>query len=1423
VPFGGRERELHALDEWLSDPAAPPYMVVAASAGQGKSALLVQWLRRCGTNVNAAFVPISVRARTNLARVAFAILAARLAKLLGRKLPYASSSEEWRGIVSGYLGEADPAHKPIVVIVDSLDEAADWQPGPDLFPLEPPTWLRVIVSARLLARDADARAWLERLGWTRPGLARSLELGPLDQAGIIDLLRDAGVLGRDQPPQEDGSAALVARLYDRTKGDPLLLSLYVKHLEPRGEASPVGPRDLPDLPPGLEGYMELWWDEQRQLWGENARHREPAVRSLLNLLAGALEPVNRDDLSALDPALDTWSMEDVISSVRRIVLGGKSQVFVYSHPRLGAFMFERLTAGEKQKIDQRFLRWGEEFLASLEAAGASVGPAPAYLSQQYSAHLVRAERHDALLALVGNRAWIKAQQAADRSLSSVFTDIGRAWRAMETVNEKSAEAGRPPAGLHREIRCALAAASMGSLSVNYPASALAILVTRGRLALGQALQIARRNPDAAERAHALANLAALFPTQGEQIGVLDEALESVRELESSAAYEALIQLVPGLMAPSLHAKASSIARTALEGEERAQVLVRLLRYLPDDEQAATVQEALSLIRDLAEFGYGFPIRAPALIRIIPQLPEGDRTAVVQEVLDLGSTRASAGLFGQSIAGLALFLVEPGKSEMLRAALAAVEKEADQQERSRTLQKLAPVLPEGLLDEALRLTAQLPWRALQANVFEALVPRLSAPLAVRAWKIAKKIEQSYARSQVLPLLARRLAETGMLEFASAEAQQVEGPAWERDGLLAALVPCLAKEVGAEKAIGVASAIETDSSRFEAWCGLVPLLPKPHWPRAIEEAIAALRSESLQTALIERAAWEPAVDLAASLCEAGLLKDALALMGALPPQNSYGQHVRLAALAKLLATARDDASRDVIAAAVLDAAEAINDLGEQALALAALGALVPGSDGENIRAAAVQTSHAIPSAEARMGFVRKIIPYLGEQEMRAVVSKTVADLGNRGAWSLQETSALIKALPPETADALIASQLAAPAKDDADEAGQYLLIRRVAAALLDDLCAKLVRRVKDIKRIPLRIKTLAALLPRIAPPEKVELLERILVDMRELAVVDESDSSPRAAALEAIAPHLEASVLDQAIVVLGSLEPESAGYLLGLAALAPQLARLGRGEEALDAVRAIIWPWNRERALAATIPHLSPALLRTARILSDEMKFPTRWGSVVALATRLADEEAGPLLAEALVVIAAPDAWTGSGDYREALPVVAPRLTAPVVNAAVTRVREVFADRVDVRAPAFAMLAGQLPEPRRSTLLAEAMALAEQIEDPDDRATALGAMSPYLPDAQLGRLFEVIRGVGESKYVRTCTRAEALAVVASRLARLPTGQLYPMFQRALHVLAARSRAQLLWDLWALSPVIKELGGVEAVSAVARDVMDAARRWP
>ena len=42
VPFGGRDEALHMLDNWLAETT--PYLLLAAPAGRGKSALLVRWL-----------------------------------------------------------------------------------------------------------------------------------------------------------------------------------------------------------------------------------------------------------------------------------------------------------------------------------------------------------------------------------------------------------------------------------------------------------------------------------------------------------------------------------------------------------------------------------------------------------------------------------------------------------------------------------------------------------------------------------------------------------------------------------------------------------------------------------------------------------------------------------------------------------------------------------------------------------------------------------------------------------------------------------------------------------------------------------------------------------------------------------------------------------------------------------------------------------------------------------------------------------------------------------------------------------------------------------------------------------------------------------------------------------------------------------
>lgn len=174
VPFSGREKDLTALDAWLEDSAAPPYFMMAAPAGRGKSALLVRWTRQVLARANIAlvFVPISIRFRTNLSSVTFAALAARLARLHGDKITDTPSTsvETWRGPVTEYLRRPLPSGEKLLVVLDGLDEAAGWEAGPDLFPLPPPDHVRVIVSARYRAGDYGCQglASSSGLGTARP-------------------------------------------------------------------------------------------------------------------------------------------------------------------------------------------------------------------------------------------------------------------------------------------------------------------------------------------------------------------------------------------------------------------------------------------------------------------------------------------------------------------------------------------------------------------------------------------------------------------------------------------------------------------------------------------------------------------------------------------------------------------------------------------------------------------------------------------------------------------------------------------------------------------------------------------------------------------------------------------------------------------------------------------------------------------------------------------------------------------------------------------------------------------------------------------------------------------------------------------------------------------------------------------------------
>jgi hypothetical protein len=640
VAFGGRDSELLELDRWLAD-SEKSNLLIAAAAGRGKSSLIVRWLARLAgrDDLDVAFVPVSARFRTNPAAVFFPALAARVAALGEVSLPVAvgAGAEAWRGVLSGLLRERGVDSRTLLVVVDSLDEAADWEAGPDLFPLAPPASVRVLVSARLLAGDVGPDAWLERLGWNRPGLADTLALPPLDRRGIAAVVEQAGL-------RRDDGVDLTAELQRLTEGEPLLLHLYVDHLSGSGQLTV---RDLPLIPPGLSAYFDRWWDEQRKLWGAQTPLREAAVKALLGLAAAALGPLTRDDLLALEPELDRWALEDALQPLRRFLIGdGVRQGFAYSHPRLAAHFLDGFATAERDGLEERFLGWCDR------SAQASA-PLPAYVSEHYTRHLARAGRATELYRLIGDPTWAETQLAADPSCGALTADVQRAWAVADAHDD-----------LEQQVRCGLTVATVHSLSHNIPPAVLAALVELGAWKPQQALRAARQNPDVQERAVAVATLVRLLADEREQEIAAREAVDTLRAPEIHESTFGAGPDLLGRIAANLPARLLPLAVEAAESafpDQVAEAMAALLPTLSGELRAA----ALRKIRDYLE-------RAPA--------PLGDWSDDHWTHTDIAKT----------VLGL---VDEPERSEIADVAVAAAQADPDPQWRVKRLAWLAGAVGE----------------------------------------------------------------------------------------------------------------------------------------------------------------------------------------------------------------------------------------------------------------------------------------------------------------------------------------------------------------------------------------------------------------------------------------------------------------------------------------------------------------------------------------------------------------------------------------------------------------------------------------------------------------------------------------------------------------------------------------------------------
>ncbi|MFC7531806.1 hypothetical protein [Actinoplanes sp. GCM10030250] len=593
VPFGGRSAQLGRLDAWLASRDAPPYALITAEAGRGKSALLCRWAAHVAATGTArvVFVPISIRFQTAQAGVALPALAARLAGQHGEAVSTAErSAEQWQAEITAYLRRQPRGGKPLLVIIDGLDEATDWEPGAHLFPANPPAGVRVVVSARFVAGDTDETGWRTRLNWSGPALAESIALPPLDRAGVGDVLLAMGNPLAHLVSRVD----IVEELYRLSEGDPLLLHLYIDELSSAGgDTTSLTPEELPSIEKGMRGYFERWSSELERVWRAGAR---PATRpgdlwDFLHVLASALGPLTIDDVEEVNPRAPAgFELTWLLKEVERFVIGdGVRQGFVFSHPRFGMFFHEKMGRRERDRWRASFLDYGRRTVAGLLDGSVEPAAVSGYVLNYHGAHLENAGAPGAdLFALLDGR-WLAAWHAVDGTDAGFLNDCDRAWRRAEQ------DAGSDdPAAAERATEtvfvCALARGSVAARSSTVPPRLLSGAVTAGLLTAPQALAICRRIPDEWRRATAVVTLA---PALGaEWAGECLSVASTMRD--SAARAHAITSLAPLLDGPAL-ARAHAVARSLPSPPSRARALAAVSACLPGPARGSAAEEALSAL------------------------------------------------------------------------------------------------------------------------------------------------------------------------------------------------------------------------------------------------------------------------------------------------------------------------------------------------------------------------------------------------------------------------------------------------------------------------------------------------------------------------------------------------------------------------------------------------------------------------------------------------------------------------------------------------------------------------------------------------------------------------------------------------------------------------------------------------------------
>ena len=868
---------------------------------------------------------------------------------------------------------------------------------------------------------------------------------------------------------------------------------------------------------------------------------------------------------------------------------------------------------------------------------------------------------------------------------------------------------------------------------------------------------------------------------GEGIWTVSQGLAYARQMldprQRADALEGLVPHLPRSQQAGVQGEVLATAQAMANEYYRADALARLGPYLPE----RLLGEALAAARAIKDEN----ARGRALARLGPHLPEGLQAEVLGEALTAVRTMEHGHARIEALEWLAPHLPE----KLLEEALAAAREMKYETDRARALVKLGPYLPEKLLREAFVSARAFTDKKARAEALAGLGPYLPEKLLTEALAAARAIRDKEARAEALAGIGPHLParqRSGVLREALAATRSIR-ERWARAPMLVRLGPYLSEEL-LGKALTMAQAIDSGRHRAQALEGLAPHLPEKLLGKALDVACAIEYELDRAMALAKMAPHLPSA----------LLEKALAVAWVIEDEAARGQ--ALAGLAAYVAASH----RAVVISEALAAARATPEAEVPTFILKWLAPHLT----EGLLAEALVVAQDVRDEGARTWALELLMPYLPARLLPTALTAVVA-LGNK--WTSARALASVGQRLPSVQRAEALLQALDFARAIQDEEARAQVLAGLGPYLPEDLLEEALGAVQAIQHEETRARVLVQMAPRL--PE--ELLPKAL----SIAWAIENHWA-RERALAGLRPYLSA---EEALATAKAIR-----YLVSRAqALAELGTLLPEGElaavmvEALDTVPAS-WIEERVQALRKLGSYLpeplrSEALQETlvaARATKDE---GSKARALAALAWLMPEDQQATLREEALSLARAKL----SKDMQSSILMVLARQMPEDQRADVAREGLAAARGIENetrRSERLIELAPYLPEPLRSDAFREALAGVQAIPAGRVRAEMMARLGPGLSEELLEDALALALAIEDTE-----KRALALVGLGKAMVELPQVSLSRLWDKFLGELGARTRRDLLSDLWALTPAFVALGGESTAVETFHAIQDVGRWWP